>query len=390
MGTLFAQNERPTAEPPTAEPPTIEPPTLEPPTTEPPTAEPPTTEPPTTESPTIEPPTATFTELPSLTPTETLTLSPTLTPTATLTETATASPTATTTITVTPSLTATAALMPAATASAVLARPLPTPGAPDYAGRLQAARSRLGQTSALTLNGECSTSISPNIAIVAPPSSGPAEDFYAAVAQAHNTSTSPYPIYLCPGEFPLDETVVLFADIIIYGQGLDEEGGSTLYQSNTISMGGMFTLNGNLLEFHNVYITGGQALQVIAGAVQGGVVKIWDGTLRIYDSKIEDNQANDVGGAVAWGGTTYIERSYLIGNQTIDFEGGGLAVGNVSANCVRFELNQAGTYGGAMAINGVGPINNSSFIDNIALDGDGNHIDNGGGSGNADASENLY
>src|SRR5690606_37108042 len=112
---------------------------------------------------------------------------------------------------------------------------MPTAGKPDYAATLQQATAQAGSRQMESLLDEdCSTDINSDYAIVAPPVSGPAEDFYVAIAQAHQSgSASPYPIYLCPGIFPMDQTAVLYADLYFYGRGAEA---TTLYQSNTVTM----------------------------------------------------------------------------------------------------------------------------------------------------------
>lgn len=351
-----------------------------------------------TPTPTDSPP-PTATPLPTSTDTPVPTETPSPTPTSTETPTETPSPTDLPTLTETPSPTEppppTETPWPSATPP-LIASPtapmMPTPGAPDYAAQVQA---RLmvqhAQPPASAYEEGCSLDINSDYAVVPPPGENQtrAQYFYDAIAQAHSSgSASPYPIYLCSGTFPLDETVVLFADIQIFGRGA-EEGGSKIVQSNTETMGGMFTLNGNTLEFHNVYIQGGQALQVQWGADQGGVVKIWDGTLRIYDSVLQENEAAASGGVVAWGHTTYIKRSLVVGNAALGNDGGGFSVGNIDAECVRFEANYAGGVGGAISLNGTGPISESSFVGNVAGI-EANHIANAGGYGNINAANNWW
>lgn len=348
--SLLAQES--TAEPPTPEPPTAEPPTLEPPTLEPPTVELPTSEPPTaTEAPSL---TATFTETPTLTATYTetptaaasLTASPTLTPTSTFTATPSLLPSLTPTTTVTPIYTPTA---------------MATPGMPDYAAELQQWRDNQGSARQSQLLDTCSTDINSSYAIVAPPVSGPADDFYAAVAQAHiGGSASPYPIYLCEGTFPLDETSNSYVDINLYGRGADV---TIFYQSNTTTMHGMFSMNGNTLNFHNVTVTGGRR----GGG--GAGVKTWSGTLNIYDSVFSENQG-DAGGALHGGGGGEILRSYFVNNTALVDEAGAVQAYTLEADCVRFENNTALGNGGAIFLVFDATIHNSSFTGNSAgLDG---------------------
>jgi hypothetical protein len=78
--------------------------------------------------------------------------------------------------------------------------------------------------SVLALALGCNVQINNSYAIVPPPATGStrAVDFYSAIAKAHESgSASPYRIYLCDGTFPLDETVVLHANIKFYGRGVD-------------------------------------------------------------------------------------------------------------------------------------------------------------------------
>lgn len=354
--SLLAQES--TAEPPTPEPPTAEPPTLEPPTLEPPTVELPTSEPPTaTEAPSL---TATFTETPTLTATYTetptaaasLTASPTLTPTSTFTATPSLLPSLTPTTTVTPIYTPTA---------------LATPGMPDYAAELQQWRDNQGSARQSQLMDTCSTDINSSYAIVAPTVvDNRAVDFYAAMAWAlQSGSASPYPIYLCEGIFPLDETVGFFVDTIIYGRGADL---STFYQSNTTTMGGMFTVQGSTttVELHHVTITSGWR-----SGMSGAAVKIWSGTLRIYDSKFSDNQAG--GGGAIDGGGVIVERTYFQDNVALTWDSGAIGAYTLTADCVRFEGNSAADRAGAIFLVFDATISNSSFIDNTAK-GEGNQI----------------
>jgi hypothetical protein len=300
-----------------------------------------------------------------LTSTETATLS--LTPTLSATPTATASVSLTPTFTPTASLTA--SLSPTPTSILPPTFPPPTPGMPDYDAWLREAQQRRSaqlQGESLLLDEACDTDINEDFAIVAPTTdNGRAVDFYGAIGQAYQPgSASPYPIYLCEGTFPLNETVVLFVDIIIYGRGVDA---SLITQSNTSEMGGMFTLNDNhLLEFHNLTVHDGRARVTGAGAVNGGAVLVHSGTLRVYDSKFQSNEAAFLGGVIAGGENIELVRSHFLGNLADD-SGGVLYVGNVSAECVRFEANRADQVrGGAIAVNGGGVISNSSFTGNTA------------------------
>jgi hypothetical protein len=132
-------------------------------------------------------------------------------------------------------------------------------------------------------------------------------------------------------------------------------------------MGGMFTLNDHhLLEFHHVTLLNGRARVSSAGAVLGGAVRVHSGTLRVYDSKLQSNEAGFLGGAIAGGENIELYRSHIIGNLADD-SGGVLYVGNVTADCARFDTNSAVLYrGGAIAVNGGGAISNSSFTGNLA------------------------
>jgi len=321
----------------------------------------------------LPPPTATNTELPSLTPTETATATTvaTETPLETATETVTVTATVTPTATPTETASATTTLTPGAPEAASLSDRIPTPGTPDYAAVVK--ESQASGNQAQLLGGTCSTSFSTALSVVAAPPVGNAGDLYTAIGWAHGSSVSPYPIYLCPGEIPLSQTAVLFVDINFYGQGMDV---STIYQAeqDVDDMAGMFTLNGNTVEFHDLTVKDGQARSQTYGATVGGAVKVYSGTLNIYNSKFKNNRAYD-GGAIAWGDDTTIENSIFV-NNVADTSGGALLVDDVTINCTRFFTNSAiADVAGAIGIGGGGVITNSAFIANIA-GSDGGHIYN--------------
>ncbi len=364
-------------ETPPAEPPTIEQP-ADLPTSEPPTVGPPTAEPPTLEPATIEPPPTIPTETPLVpTSTDILVQIPTETPTTDLSasvtlesiitdqvESFTDTPTPTATITAT--FTPTPIFMPTATLPTVPDESLkqPTPGVPSY---LASAKNSLSSASVqgAVVNG-CSTVVTANYAIVAPPATGSTRsgDFYNTLPEiGYPGNASPYPIYLCPGEFPLNETVVLYGNVNFYGRGVDI---TTFKQSAPASsMGGMFTLNGNTVEFHNLTVANGLAKAVSAGATNGAGIVGWNGTLKIFDSKFTNNEAIYSGGGIYGGENLQIERSIFDQNKA--GTGGAIYTGNFNMNCVRFSSNTANAgRGGAIYINGNGIVATSSFTGNLA------------------------
>jgi hypothetical protein len=239
----------------------------------------------------LPPPTATHTETPSLTPIETATatVAPTETPLETATETETVTLTLTPTNTEPPSAMPTLTTSPTATSTSDR---MPTPGTPEYEAIVKQSEAAGNQAQLLDVEDCDMSDIDTSQSIVVAPPNGSAGDLYAAIAQAHiNGSASPYPIYLCPGEFPLSQTAVLSKDIIFYGSGMDV---STIYQDEADPdvMGGMFTLNNNEVEFNDVTVKDGQALSTLFGATVGGAIKIYSGTLNINDSKFENNHAS--------------------------------------------------------------------------------------------------
>jgi hypothetical protein len=344
-------------------------------TPEPPTVEMPTLEPPTPEPPTLEPPTATFTELPSLTATFTETPSPTLTLTETETLTATLTPSATetpfATTTLTPSSTTT--LLPTPTITV-------TPGRPDYAAELREWReNRASLPQAQSLSSTCATDVNLQFSIVAPPASGnPPADLYAAIAQAHAPgAASPYPIYLCAGTFPMNDGRAFFVDVNFYGRGIDV---SVIQRLPTNINNGLFFVHDSAaVEFHHVTIVDGYSTG------EGGTIRIWSGTARVFDSKIDSSEAN--GGGAIDGDRAELARVALTNNTSTGY-GGGVRLFTMTAECVRFGNNSAQGYGGAVFMVLDAIVRNSSFTGNSAALLQGNQLY--GQYRNVDAQQNWW
>jgi hypothetical protein len=317
------------------------------------TLEPPTPEPPTLEPPTLEPPTATFTELPSLTATFTETPSPTLTLTETETPTATLTPSATETpfATETPTPSSTTTLLPTPTITV-------TPGRPDYAAELREWReNQASLPQAQSLSSTCFTDINSLYSIVAPPASGnPPADLYAAIAQAHAPgAASPYPIYLCAGTFPMDESRALFVNVNFYGRGADV---SIIQRLPTNIDNGLFFIEDHsVVEFHHLTLTDGFSNG------EGGTIKVWIGTARVFDSRVDSSVGN--GGGAIDGDRAELARVALTNNTSTGY-GGGVRLFTMTAECVRFGSNSAQDYGGAVFMVLDAIIRNSSFTGNAA------------------------
>lgn len=194
-----------------------------------------------------------------------------------------------------------------------------------------------------------------------------------AIVAANNNAPYPYNIFLNDGIYNIDSTIVVFGHVRIYGEGVDV---SVIRQDPlSTGMAGIFTLNGTAtLRFHNLTIKDGSAEKPLFGAVTGGGIKIWSGTLYSEDVKWEDNIAESQGGAIYnIAGQVDIKRTIFSGNRGMN--GGAIYTlstlnPTLTVEHTRFTGNHVDDMGGAIAVSGnmAVEIHNSSFLaDNTAV-----------------------
>jgi hypothetical protein len=208
----------------------------------------------------------------------------------------------------------------------------------------------------------------------------------AAMARANLIPiTAPaYQIFTLGGVYRPTRTYVMEKNVEIIGEGIDQ---TIIDRDSAIANTQMATFfvirddNPNdatpiSMTLRNLTVRNGLATAIGLAEYGGGLSAQSGATLRIFDAKIENNQALLYGGGIYnQGGKVVLERVLMVGNK--GGQGGGLYNQSVlasplTATCVRFKGNGvAGSPGGGVAASyGSAIIRHSSFIGNIGFGAD--------------------
>ena len=175
-----------------------------------------------------------------------------------------------------------------------------------------------------------------------------------------------------PGDYGLDIGI----ELTIRGQGvdlttIDAQGEDRHF---TILGGAEVTLQ-NLTLRNGVTDTSGGAIEVEN-----------DGVLNVINCKLQDNEADDDGGAIySYEGTVFIKNTELENNKTINGSGGAIEHFNGTSDTESLTIvdstlsnNSSDVNGGALVLDGIGNIIRSTFSDNNA-EGNGGAVQIAGG-----------
>jgi hypothetical protein len=227
------------------------------------------------------------------------------------------------------------------------------------------------------------TYIGPTYAVIAQSDTA---GFDAAMARANLISiTAPaYQIFTLGGVYRPTQTYVMEKNVEIIGEGIDQ---TIIDRDSAIANTQMATFfvirddNPNdatpiSMTLRNLTVRNGLATAIGLAEYGGGLSVQSGATLRIFDAKIENNQALLYGGGIYnQGGKVVLERVIMVGNK--GGQGGGFYNHSVLANaltatCVRFKGNGVvGSPGGGVAASySSAIIRHSSFIGNIGFGAD--------------------